>query len=378
MTHLAICAFAMHVPSCNPAHARDCQRIPNDGVTCEDARKSDPRLFLEAIRSYPYRVRTVLEQLRALQSPRCELCPRRCGADRATAPGFCGQPLALQVAAVCSHLGEEPPLSGRGGAGTVFVAGCTMRCRFCQNHQISQPERLDPAWSRTPEQLARRFLELERAGSHNIEWVSPTQHLPGLVEALSLARRRGLSLPVVWNGNGYQRVSVLRLLEGIVDVYLPDAKYGERAAAAELSETPDYVEVSRRALLEMQRQVGPLEVDPATGLARRGMIVRHLVLPGRLANTREVLTWIARELGRDTWVSLMAQYYPAHRAAAAGADGLGRRLGAREQRRALSALEAAGLENGWVQERVTAGTFRPDFTRGDRAFEPRPAAREAP
>jgi putative pyruvate formate lyase activating enzyme len=310
-------------------------------------------------------VNRILEQLRALQSPRCQLCPRRCGADRAAEPGFCGQPLGLQVATVCSHRGEEPPLSGQRGAGTIFVVGCTMACRFCQNHQISQPERLDPGWRRAPEVLADRFLELQRAGSHNIEWVSPTQHLPGLVEALLLARRRGLSLPVVWNGNGYQRVSVLRLLEGIVDIYLPDAKYGDNATAAELSNTPDYVEVNRRALREMQRQVGSLELDPVTGIARRGLIIRHLVLPGRVANTREVLAWIARDLGRDTWISLMAQYYPAHRAA----SGLSRRLGARELRRALQALDDAGLENGWVQERVTARTFCPDFTRGDRAFE---------
>ena len=322
-----------------------------------------------------------LSKLRELQSPRCQLCPRRCGADRIRSAGFCGQPLSLQVGAACAHHGEEPPLSGQGGAGTVFVAGCTMRCCFCQNHQISQPARLEPGWSRAPDRLARRLLSLQRAGCHNVEWVSPTQHLPALVEALLLARRRGLTLPVVFNCNGYQRTSVLELLSGIVDVYLPDAKYGDAALATRLSCTSDYVAVNRRALREMQRQVGPLELDAQTGLARRGLIVRHLVLPGQLSNTREVLSWIADALGRDTWVSLMAQYYPTHRTAVANGPprpaALLRRLGPRELRRAVATLEAAGLDNGWIQDRGRTRTSRPDFRRGDQAFEPGPAARRA-
>lgn len=313
-------------------------------------------------------MRERLTGLRALQSP-CQLCPRRCGVDRRSQAGRCAQPLALQVAAVCAHGGEEPPISGESGAGTVFVAGCTMQCCFCQNHQISQPAGLQPGWATDPARLASRLLELQRGGCHNVEWVSPTQHLPALLEALCLAREQGLALPLVFNCNGFHRVEVLRLLEGIVDVYLPDAKYSDDGLARELSATDDYVEINRRALVEMQRQVGPLVLDPGSGLARRGLLVRHLVLPGAIENTRGVLRWIAGALGTGTWVSLMAQYYPAHRAA--GRDPLHRRLSPREYRRAVAALDASGLVNGWVQERATGTLYRPDFLRA-RPFEGAP------
>jgi len=316
-----------------------------------------------------------VERLRSLQQP-CQLCPRRCLVDRLAARGFCGQPLALQVAATCAHGGEEPPLSGCAGAGTIFVAGCTMQCCFCQNYQISQPERLETHWIVTPQQLAQRMLALQQAGCHNVEWVSPTQHLPSLVDALWLARGQGLTLPLVYNCNGYQRPELLRLLDGIVDVYLPDAKYASPDLARRLSATGDYVELNRRTLLEMQRQVGPLQLD-GDGLAMRGLLVRHLVLPGELANTRAVLRWIAGALGVDTWVSVMAQYYPAHRArggepdrecgpgAHIGHGALDRRLTPREHDLALDALELVGLENGWIQQRATGAAFCPDFRRED-------------
>jgi putative pyruvate formate lyase activating enzyme len=306
-------------------------------------------------------LRRRVEQLRELRRP-CQLCPRRCGVDRRVEVGFCGQRETLAVVAALPHRGEEPPLCTGAGAGTIFVAGCNMRCRFCQNHQISQGS-ARPAWSQDVEALARRLIELERAGCANIEWVSPTPHLPELVEALRLARAAGAArVPVVYNGNGYDRLTVLRLLEGIVDVYLPDAKYGLAELAEECSSTADYVEVNRRALREMWRQVGPLRLD--AGRAVRGLLVRHLVLPGQLRNTEEVLRWIAEELGCELSVSLMAQYHPAHRTV--GAEGpLGRRITRREYRRAVEALSAAGLERGWVQELSSCARFLPDFDRAD-------------
>jgi putative pyruvate formate lyase activating enzyme len=308
-------------------------------------------------------ITTRARHLLQLQQPICQLCPRRCGVKRPE--GTCRQPRELQVAVVCRHMGEEPCLSGSRGAGTIFVAGCTMKCGFCQNHQISQAGPPDPgAWTWTPGALAERFLRLQDQGAHNIEWVSATQHLPGLAEALGLAREAGLVLPVVLNTNGYERLEVLQLLEGLVDIYLPDAKYGLPSLAGRLSRTPDYVEVNRAALLEMQRQVGPLELD-RDGLARRGLLVRHLVLPGHLDNTREVLRWLASHLGPDSaWISVMAQYYPAHRATDAGTE-LARRITRREYDQVLATLEELELNNGWIQERATGEDFLPDFLSPD-------------
>lgn len=269
------------------------------------------------------------------------------------------------IAAACAHGGEEPVLSGIRGAGTVFIAGCNMQCGFCQNYQISQASPMS-AWIKTPAEVARLFLQLEQQGCHNIEWVSPTQHLPALVEGLRLAREAGLRLPLVYNSNGYEKVSVLKLLEGIVDIYLPDAKYASAALSRRLSKTPDYVEINRLALQEMWRQVGPLQYD-SQGLACRGLIIRHLVLPGFLANTIDTLTWIGNELSLQACISLMAQYYPAHLASAGlmSDKSLQRRLSRREYQKAIAALAAIGLENGWVQELSSHQYFVPDFNRSD-------------
>ena len=304
--------------------------------------------------------------LRELGRP-CQLCPQRCLAERDRTPGKCRQPEQPMLALACSHRGEEPALCGEGGAGTVFVAGCGLRCRFCQNHQISQ-RAPKPAWARTEEQLAEEFLALERRGCCNLDWVSPTQHLPALVGALARARAAGLRLPLCYNSNGYDRVEVLRLLDGIVDVYLPDAKYATDALGRELSGGADYVAVNRAALLEMWRQVGPLQVDEG-GLARRGLIVRHLVLPGEPENTALVLGWLARELSPRVCVSLMAQYHPAHELVGA-AGPLGRPLSRHEYDRAVEALLEAGLEEGWVQEPSSCRRFLPDFDEPD-PFAPR-------
>lgn len=287
--------------------------------------------------------------------------------DRSQEPGFCGQFAALGIAAVCPHGGEEPALSGEGGAGTVFLTGCTMRCGFCQNHQISHlPASRHSSWSSSPEALARELLGLQRRGCHNVEWVSPTSHLPDLVEALALAREGGLRLPLVYNTNGFDRVAVLRLLDGVVDVYLPDAKYACDDLARRLSGTADYVETNRRAILEMWRQVGPLRNEADTALASGGMVVRHLVLPGLLQNTRDVLSWIRAELGPEAWVSLMAQYYPAHVGREPrNLEGPGRRLTPREYRLAVEALREAGLDNGWIQELEAWRRYQPDFLAAD-------------
>ncbi len=275
----------------------------------------------------------------------CQLCPRHCGVDRLAGQlGYCRAGATARVASYNAHHWEEPPISGSSGSGTVFFSHCTARCLFCQNYSISQ---LGVGNDMPTDTLARAMLTLQRRGCHNINLVTPTHYVPQILAAIAAAASRGLRIPIVYNTSGYETIETLHLLEGVVDIYLPDAKYADEDVARELSGFDGYVAANRATLLEIKRQVGSaLQVD-TEGIAYRGMVIRHLVLPEGLSQTPEVLAWIAENLGHETYVSLMAQYFPAHRAV--GHPQLGRRLYRREYRAALDALEALGLENGWTQ-----------------------------
>jgi putative pyruvate formate lyase activating enzyme len=276
---------------------------------------------------------------------RCRVCPRNCDVDRLAGEcGYCRGGRQAIVASWNRHDFEEPPISGTRGSGTIFFGGCSARCRFCQNYPISQlgvGREVDDA------ELAAIMLELQGRGCHNINLVTPTHYVPQVLVALSLAAADGLHIPLVYNCAGYEALETLRWLDGVVDIYLPDAKYADDESAREFSGYPTYVELNRAALREMFRQVGELQLD-AQGIAERGMIIRHLVLPGGIAGTPQVLRWIADELSPHVHVSLMAQYFPAHRAI--GHPLLGRKLTWEEYDAACAAFEAAGLENGWLQE----------------------------
>ncbi|MBE0568490.1 MAG: radical SAM protein [Deltaproteobacteria bacterium] len=252
------------------------------------------------------RGKVFLERLRA-----CDICPRMCGVDRTRGErGVCGTGARAVVASYGPHFGEEAPLVGRSGSGTVFFSGCSLRCVFCQNYGIShrvEGEEVDA------ETLAGVFLELERTGCHNLNLVTPTHETPQIVEALELAAARGFSLPVVYNCGGYERVETLRELEGIVDIYMPDLKFLDPAIAARYCGAPDYPDVARAALREMARQAGPLVVD-RRGIAVRGLLVRHLVMPGGAPDTKAVIDFLAEEIGCDTYLNLMDQYRPCGRA----------------------------------------------------------------
>ena len=275
----------------------------------------------------------------------CRVCPRECGVDRLAGElGVCRQGADPVVASWNLHPWEEPPISGTRGSGAIFFSGCAGRCLFCQNWPISQ---LGHGQAVSAERLAEMMLELEDQGAHNVNLVTATHFVPAVLAALDIAARRGLRLPLVYNCGGYESLETLRLLDGVVDVYLPDAKYADDVVARRLSGFPNYVAVNRAALREMRRQVGELVLDDK-GLARRGLIVRHLVLPAGLAGTAEVLRWIATELSPRVPVSLMAQYFPAHRAQ--GDPLLGRHITLDEYLEALEAFDAAGLERGWRQE----------------------------
>jgi putative pyruvate formate lyase activating enzyme len=292
---------------------------------------------------------TVRARAALASQARCELCPRACGVDRLSERrGVCGVGADPVIASWNVHLWEEPPISGTQGSGTIFFSGCTGRCRFCQNYPISQYGYGNRV---SIERFAGMMLELQARGCHNINFVTPTHFVPQILAAVDIAAAEGLYIPLVYNTSGYERVDTLRLLEGVVDVWLPDAKYANDTAALRISGFSRYVENNRAALQEIYRQVGETLILGEDGTALRGMIVRHLVLPEGLSGTPQVLRWIAAQLSPRVHVSLMDQYFPAYKALDDPA--LGRKITPEEYAAALDAFDAAGLENGWMQEHET-------------------------
>ena len=279
----------------------------------------------------------------------CRLCPRLCAADReSNRPGVCQALQDVKIASANLHFGEEPPISGCRGSGTIFFSGCTLKCLFCQNYPISQ---LFHGELYSVEGLAGILLSLQKRGAHNINLVSPTPYLHQLVDALEIACAQGLNIPLVYNTSGYEDAEVITQLEGIVDIYLPDLKYGPSEASRQLglklSGVKNYFDNAAAAIGEMFRQTGPLRLDDE-GMAFRGTIIRHLIIPAETANSIEVLRAIAAAPFRDAHLSLMSQYFPAHRAP--DAPPYNRRLRAGEYRQVKDVALALGIENGWFQD----------------------------
>src|SRR6266542_1045166 len=294
----------------------------------------------------------------------CTVCPRNCGNDRlANVLASCASGLDPVVSSYTAHFGEEPVLSGTRGAGNVFFGNCNLRCVYCQNWQISQDWKTQRTNEVKVERFAEMLLELQARGCHNIGFVSPTHYAPQMAKAVLLAARAGLRLPIVYNTNAYDSVEVLRLLDGVVDVYLPDFKYADSASGWLYSKVPDYPERSRAALIEMYRQKGSALVFEEEGLLVNGLLVRILVLPENVAGISESLAWIEETLSPRVAISLMSQYYPIHRAATNEKySALSRSITAEEWEEALAALESNGMENGYQQEFQTANKYyRPDF-----------------
>jgi putative pyruvate formate lyase activating enzyme len=240
----------------------------------------------------------------------CMLCPRKCKTNRSNGEiGFCGISDMPVVSSVGPHFGEESVLVGSGGSGTIFFAGCNLGCMFCQNFDISHHRHGQQV---TIEQLAQSMLELANRGCSNINFVTPTHVIPAIVAAIELARKKGLTLPVVYNTGGYDSVETLKLLAGFVDIYMPDMKYSDSAVADELSTAADYPQVNRAAVKEMHRQVGDLQMKK--GLATRGLLVRHLVLPNQLAGSAKIIDFLAEEISPTTAINVMDQYRPCYKA----------------------------------------------------------------
>ena len=268
----------------------------------------------------------------------CTLCPRRCRVDRLGGEvGFCKTGEQAVVSSWDPHFGEEAPLVGRRGSGTMFFTHCNLLCIFCQNYDISH---LGYGRVVSANDLADIMLSLQAAGCHNINLVTPSHVVPQILVAVAIAAEKGLRVPLVYNTGGYDRVSTLRLLEGIIDIYMPDFKFWDRHVADEICQAPDYPAVARRAVKEMHRQVGDLVIDEA-GIARRGLLVRHLVLPGGLSGTETVMAYIASDISENTYVNVMAQYRPCGRAHEVKA--LAAPLSRGAYRAALQAAEKSGI-----------------------------------
>ena len=302
----------------------------------------------------------------------CTVCPRDCLNNRLNNDiAACYSGRLPIVSSYTAHFGEEPPLVGTKGAGNVFFGNCNLRCVYCQNYQISQTHKEQIKNEVSHERLAEMLLELQSRGCHNINFVSPTHFAPQMARSILLAAQKGLRLPIVYNTNAYDAVSVLQLLDGIVGIYLPDLKYADDESGYLYSKVSGYKEFSRLALKEMYRQTGDELVFDENGLLRRGLVIRLLVLPNDIGSIAESIEWIKDELSPRVAISLMAQYYPTHQAETNKRFVLlSRRIRETEWLKATAALEELGMTEGWMQEFDGAAYYyRPDFNDADRPFK---------
>jgi putative pyruvate formate lyase activating enzyme len=309
------------------------------------------------------------QRVRALEARLacCDVCPRECHVNRLENElGFCHSGRLPIVSSVCAHHGEEPVLSGSKGSGTIFFGNCNMRCLYCQNYQISQNWKEQKSKETDCHSLAWHMLYLQDdLGCHNINFVSPSHFVPQIIRAVLEAVPMGLRLPLVYNTNGYDSIATLKELEGIISIYLPDLRYASDRWAAKFSQTRNYVSHAREAIKEMYRQVGNLVLDDS-GVARQGLIVRHLVLPNGIAGSEESLAWLAKDISPAVTVSVMAQYSPAFRAGRVPL--LSRSISAGEYQTVVNLLSDLGMDNGWLQEMTAPEYYLPDFQRDGHPF----------
>lgn len=292
---------------------------------------------------------------------KCNICPHDCNINRIeNVLGKCLSGILPVVSSYTLHFGEEPVISGKNGAGNIFFGNCNLKCVYCQNFEISQNWKTEKVNEISYERLAEIMVELQNRGAHNIGLVSPTHFTPQILKSIFLARKSGLNLPFVYNSNGYDSVEVLKLFKDVIDVYLPDLKYGDNQIGKQLSKVANYFDKAKLALKEMFNQVGE-ELVFDGDVVVRGLIIRHLILPNHLSESEKVLEFIAKELSPKVYVSIMSQYYPTHKAEKHIL--INRKIRASEYEKVLSLLDKYKLENGWTQEFESSGNYLPGFDR---------------
>ena len=276
---------------------------------------------------------------------RCEICPHRCKIDRTNNQiGRCKSKDTVKIAKFSIHKFEEPCISGKNGSGTVFFSNCNLSCEFCQNYEISQK---GYGKEITIEELADIFINQQENKANNINLVSPTSYAIQIIEAIKIAKKKGLNIPIIYNTNGYENISTIKLLKGYIDVYLPDLKYAENDLGKKYSKVENYFEIASSAIKEMYNQVGKIEFDEE-GLIKKGVIIRHLILPNHIENSKKVLSWINSNLPKDIFVSIMAQYFPTYNAKKI--KDLNRKITKNEYKRIEEFLYSLDIENGYIQD----------------------------
>lgn len=287
---------------------------------------------------------------------KCSLCPRSCGVNRTNGEkGFCGAGSDIKIGRYSLHYWEEPCISGENGSGAVFFSHCTLRCVYCQNYKISTKHCGNTI---TPEELSDIFLSLQSSGAHNINLVTPTHYVPGIIKALDTAKVRGLSLPVIYNTSGYESVDTLKMLEGYIDIYMPDFKYYRESYAKKYSNAPDYTKVVKSAIAEMTRQVLPLEYNGE--MLKKGVIVRHLLLPGQLYDAKKILDYLYSMYENDIIYSIMSQYTPLPHIA--HVPELNKKIGIKEYNVLCDYASRIGIENAYIQSATSSDScYIPDF-----------------
>lgn len=275
----------------------------------------------------------------------CMLCPHKCGINRISGnKGRCKCDDKLKIALASLHMFEEPCISGTNGSGTVFFSNCNLNCIYCQNYEISQ---LGKGKEISIEHLAEIFLNQQEKKAHNINLVTPTMYVYQIIEAIKIAKSKGLNIPIIYNSNGYENIETIKLLNGYIDIYLPDLKYYSNEMSKKYSKVDNYFETATRAIKEMYNQVGKAEFDE-NGLIKRGVIIRHLVLPNHIQNSKNILKWISENMPSDVYVSVMSQYFPTHKAK--NDDLISRKLTKKEYKKVFNYLYSLNLENGYIQE----------------------------
>ncbi|MDP4268142.1 MAG: radical SAM protein [Bacteroidota bacterium] len=284
----------------------------------------------------------------------CDLCPRQCKVDRKIKKGFCGADDRIKINLYDLHFGEEPIISAQNGSGAIFFSHCNLRCVFCQNYLISD---LGHGDYYSVEDLANIMLTLQGKNAHNINLVTPTHYTDSVIEAIILAKNKGLKIPIIWNTNGYENAETLKLLENLVDVFLPDFKYFDSEYSIKFSRSADYPEKAKSAIIEMYRQVGNIELE--NNLVKKGLMIRLLILPENFNSIEKVLNWIKQNIGNKVYISLMAQYYPIHKSS--DYPEINRPINKKEYNHALDVLFDMGFENGFIQEFGADNKYIPHF-----------------